>query len=138
MAATLLGAYVELFQASAALTAAATGGIWVGQIPETIVLPFVCLVHGGEVPNWTFERDYVEDGQVQFLCYALTCEAAESLATLVKAAFDWQQLTIANALSIQVERVNYLVQPEDQFRSPSGEIVYRAMVEYHSRVRKQY
>jgi hypothetical protein len=135
---TLLGGLVAHFQGDTALTAAATGGIWVSQVPEGVQLPFVCLLHGGEVPDWTFERDYVEDGEVQFLCYALGCAAAENIATLLKAAFDWTNLTITNAISIQVERTNYQVSVTDLFRSPSGEIVYEAAVSYHTRLKKTY
>jgi hypothetical protein len=135
---TLLGAIVNQFNASGALMAAVPSGIWVSQVPETLPLPFVVLIHGGEVPDWTFERDYLEDGQVQFLCYALGCAAAENIATLLKTAFDWQSLMITNATSIQVERTNYLVSATDLFRAPSGEIVYEAMVEFHTRVKKTY
>jgi Protein of unknown function (DUF3168) len=135
---TLLGALVAHFQADASLTAAVSGGIWVSQIPEGVQLPFVCLLHGGEVPDWTFERDYVEDGQVQFVAYALGCANAESIATLIKAAFDWTDLTIANAISIQVERTNYQVSVTDLFRAPSGEIVYQAATDYHTRIKKVY
>jgi uncharacterized protein DUF3168 len=138
VATTLLGAIVERFTADFDLNAAVPSGIWVSQIPEGKTLPFVCLIHGGEVPDWTFEREYVEEGRVQFLCYAKGCAAAEAIATLIKTAFDWQTVTITGAASIKVERVNYQVSSTELFRAPDGEIVYEALVEYIFWVRKTY
>jgi hypothetical protein len=138
MATTLLGAIVEKFSADFDLTASVPSGIWVSQVPEGKALPFVALIHGGEVPDWTFEREYVEEGSVQFLCYAQGCAAAEAIATLVKTAFDWGTLTITGAVSIQLERTNYQVSSTELARSPTGEIVYEAMVEYRTIVRKTY
>ena len=144
MATTLLGILVDRFDDVPALVAAVPTGIYVSQIPETKPLPYVVLVHGGEVPDWNFQNEYVEEGRVQFYCYALTCQAVEEIATLVKSAYDWEEGSLvvtggdAVARAISLERTNYLVSITDLFRAPSGEVVYEALVEYQTRIRRTY
>jgi hypothetical protein len=137
---TLLGSLTARFEADATLASLVPSGVWVSQVPEGTPLPFVVILHGGEVPEWYTERDYVEQGTVQFLCYAKGCAAAEAVATAVKDAFDWQPLTITghNAASIEVRRTNYTVSATDMHRAADGEIVYEAAVEYQTLIRKTY
>lgn len=140
---TILGALVARFEDDgllAGLVGLTTAGqvkVFVGQEPEDDDLPFVVLVHQGEVPEWSFESAYTEVGKVQFACMAKGCANAEEIALRVKAVFDWCQasLTIVNATVVRVMRTNYQVTAEEM-KAPDGSIVYQAMVEYETEVKR--
>src|SRR4051812_17130945 len=107
VATTLCGALTAQFDATGALTTLVPSGLWVAPVPEQSAggpaLPYVALQHMGEVPEFTMERAYVETGKVAFACLAVGLEAAEAVATALKAAFDWCSLPIFGAGSVSCE-----------------------------------
>ncbi len=130
MATTLLGALVERFDRSS-LVSTVSGGLYVAEYPENTNIPFVVLVHQGEVPECTFEKAYTESGAVQFHCFAQGLAAAESIASGVKDLYDWCVLDITGARNVSVRRVNYLVTLE-QLKSATGDLVFDARVDYRT------
>ncbi len=148
---TTLGAIVGLFDSDATLTAdvAGTGGLWVGGIPEDKnSLPLVCLVQHGEVPEWNFEAQVVEDrGNFDLIVYAKGLAAAELIAAHIKAVFDpkstWRPqadvgdfvhlraLEGSTATNAWIERQDYRVKLVE-YRAADSTWVYEVTLPYKS------
>jgi hypothetical protein len=129
MATTVCGALVDLWNADGTLPQLVPSGLWVGQVPELLALPYVCALHQGEVPQWATDTFYLEETKVAFHCLAETAAKAEAIQLAVKALYDWNVLMIDNATTVSVRRTNYRLTAEAT-RAPDAEIVYRGVVEY--------
>ena len=143
VATTLLGALTAQFNTSGTLSGLVPSGLWVAPVPEQSAggpaLPYVALIHQGEKPTYTFERQYIEEGNVTLACIAVGVAGAEAIATAVKAAFDQVVLPIAgSAQGVSCRRVDYRVEAELGTRGPDGDQVYRAAVSYFTRVVNTY
>ncbi len=152
-AATLLGALTALFDADSVLTAdtAATGGLWVGGIPEDrVALPAVALLHHDEVPDWTLDSTTVqEEGSFSFVVYAQTLAVAEALAADLKAVYDpssrpraanqprnaFVKLSITNGVTAFIRRKGYQVQLVE-YRAADSTWVYEVTMPYHAYVQR--
>lgn len=138
MATTLLGALADRFDGYGGLTAlVGSSGLYVGQEPEGVALPFVVVTHQGEVPEWTTEKAYTTIATVQFNCYAKGCAAVEAIALQVKGCFDWCQanLNINGATPIRMTRTMYVLAAE-AVRASDGALVYRAQLDYEVEVNR--
>jgi hypothetical protein len=145
---TMLGAIITRFNASATLAADVTasgGKLWLFEIPEDKLknLPFVTLWHEGEVPDYTFEDAYTEDGQIRFEVYAEGAAAAELIATHIKTAFDLPDTgACRSAMPLDgtdyfesCTRANYLVTNTKE-RTATGGKVFQADVVYKTVVKR--
>lgn len=137
MAKTVLGAVVELIDANdAALGIDDSGGTWVGEVPENKPLPLVGIIHGGEVPEWTFERPYIETTTLELHAFAVGLAAAEGLALALKSLLDWTpNLAVTAAHVIRCRRVSYAVRLAD-FRDKAGALVFEAISTYEIDIRR--
>ncbi len=143
---TTLGSIAALFAGDATLTAdfVASGGLWVGGIPEErATLPCCALLDFHEVPGWTFEGGIRQDeGEFKLLVYAKLLAAAEALATDIMAVFDpstspkagqvsgaFVQLSITGATSAWLERTDYRVALV-QYRADDSTWVYEITMPY--------
>lgn len=89
-----------LFNANAALTVdfAATGGLWIGELPEDKKsFPICVLVQVREVPEWNTENQVVaQKGEFEFHVFqANDLPSAESLAADIMNVFDPTSTTAA-------------------------------------------
>ena len=140
---TVLGAIVARFDASGAYAdIASSGGLWVDQVPEQKALPFVILVHEGEVPEWTMEDAYTEEVNFRFEVFAVGLAAAESIATKIKAAFDLPgqaqaaaAFSITNAAVFSCQRTSYHVAAVGELEATSQQ-VYQCTLNYKLWVKK--
>lgn len=144
MALTTLGSIIERFAGSlAAADCVASGGLWVGQIPEGYSdqsLPFIALARFREVPEWTFEKKYREAADFDFEIYNTLAEA-EATAVKVKEAFDlpseemivpaWPP--IANKSAFACFRLNYAVEVVGE-RTSTNEPIFMCKLSYQLQV----
>ncbi len=145
---TTLGALVALFDGDPTLSAdvAGTGGLWVGGIPEDKnSLPLVCLVQHGEVPEWNFEAQVVEEtGRFDLVVYAKGLAAAELIAQHIKAVFDpssqmrpqanagdFVHPPLAGVTNAWIERQDYRVKLVE-YRAADSAWVYEVTLPYKS------
>lgn len=139
---TILGEVEARFRSDVALaglmTVGATANPWMGEIPEGTLLPCCLIRHLGEIPDFhtkaSGERPVLEKMRLQFLAYAVGAGAAEAIALAVKRRFDFCEaaLNVTAATVIAFVRRNYELTANDQFRSPSGDLVFEANVEYEA------
>jgi hypothetical protein len=143
---TMLGAIVTRFNSGfAAIDTAASGGLWLGEIPETALktYPFVVLWHEGEVPEYTFQDEYTEEGQIRFEVYGVGAAAVEAIATRIKSAFDLPDTGSCRAAMpldgndyfVACGRVNYLVTNTKE-RTATGGKVFQADIVYKTIVKR--
>lgn len=154
---TLLQAVVALLDGSAVFAdLAASGGFWLGGIPEEkTALPFGAIVHGGEVPQWNTEGGVVQElGSFSLHVFAGgtsqagAAASAEALAADIKAVLDpsstpapgqtsgdFVQLPLETATSAWIERQNYFVRLSE-FRAQDGTWVYEVEMPYKAEVAK--
>src|SRR5215468_7954626 len=91
MAATVLGALVELFDGDAVLTDdfAGAGGLWVGGVPEDrLALPQCVLLDYDQVPDQFWPNVRTERATFRFVVYAAELAAAEALAADLLGLYD--------------------------------------------------
>ncbi len=141
---TLLQAIQARLDASpvfAALTA--SGGVWVGGVPEDLtILPFVAIVHRGEVPM--FDQgvgEISEEGHFDLIVTGRQpLSAVEALAAQVTALFDPDvkkkpvglvELTIQGAAVATVRRLDYRVERLKE-RAADSAYVYQVTLPYQS------
>lgn len=134
MATTLLAGITRKFDTSS-ITATVSSGLYVGTYPENTSLPFVVLLHLGEVPEWSMESVYTEISRVQFHCFAVGLANCETIASTLKSTFDWCDLQINDATTISCKRTGYFIAADEQ-RSSQADLVYRAQVDYTIEVRR--
>ncbi len=143
---TTLGAIVALFTANSTLTAdfAATGGLWVGGIPEErAALPAVALMDFHEAPDWTLDDTTVIDtGEFSLIVYAVDLAAAETLATHVKTVYDpvsgggFKTLSITNGVTAFLKRTDYSVKLVE-YRAADSSWVYEITMPFHTYVQRR-
>ena len=71
-AATITQTVLAKFVAATLTDFDASLGLWLGEIPEDLSLPVIGFVHGGERPEYTFEREYIDTGSFTFTIFAET------------------------------------------------------------------
>jgi hypothetical protein len=143
---TLLGAVEALIDASAVGKALkASGGLWLGGVPEDLaVLPFLAIVHHGEVPTFDPAGGLVEEvGHFDLVVTGRQpLGAVEALAGQVKALFDpnpgatpggFVELQVAYAAVAWAYRLDYQVERLRQ-RAADGAYVYQVTMPYESHV----
>lgn len=85
---TIAGAVVKRWDTEGTTDFAASGGMWLAEIPQNKPLPFLVLLHGGERTEDTTEDDYEEMGTLSLKVFAVPVATAEALAIHVKRVFD--------------------------------------------------
>lgn len=80
------------------------------QAPEDAVYPYGVFSLISDVPDWTFTEN-TENILIQFNLFSNTVDAIEvcALFTLLKTAFDFYDLTIANYETISMVRENSIL-----------------------------
>ena len=138
---SLIGAIVARWDQSIPDTLA-SGGLWPCQIPDDKTsLPFAVLWHEGEVPEWTTQDAYTEDGQVRFEVYSATLADAESIAARIKDTFDFPgnagpYFSFSDGSQmISMTRVNYLVSLSE-YRTAQAKVVYQVDLLYKTQLRR--
>lgn len=137
LAMTILGAIQARFSSFPALAAAFPGGLWTGEVAETVQLPYAYarLPRGGY--TWTVTRHYLERASLWVYVYALDAAQAESAASQFRGAFDWQRIAFDDgSLWAKVEPRAYAVRA-DVGRWRDGRLVYRAVLQYDVWVNRQ-
>lgn len=78
--------------------------------PEDAVFPYGVFSLISDVPDWTFSEN-LENCLVQFNLFSNTVDATEicALFTLLKTAFDFFDLTIANYETVSLTRANSIL-----------------------------
>lgn len=124
MSITITQSVAAKFVASGNTDFSGSQGIWFGRIPAKastnlpdIELPFLGFTHGGETPEYTFEKAYQDKGTFSFSIYAITVAETERLALIILAIFDAfiknpRALDFTNGYCIEWERTRYLVDIE--------------------------
>ncbi len=114
MARTITQSVVAKFAASGNSDFTGSQGIWFGQIPANLDLPFFGFVHNGETPRYSTEKGYTDSGSFLFSIYAEGVEATENLALNVLNIYDafitdWTQLNFTGGRVAEWARTRYLV-----------------------------
>ncbi len=143
---TLLQAIQARLDASPVFAAlAASGGVWVGGVPEDLTtLPFVAIIHRGEVPTFDPAAGLVETvGHFDLVVTGRQpLSDVEALAAQVLALFDptpattpggFVELTIQGAAVAWVFRTDYRVERLKE-RAADSAYVYQVMLPYESHV----
>ena len=141
---TTLAGIVALFSGDPVLTNdfAATGGLWVGGVPEEKTdLPICALLNFHEVPEWNFESaTVVEVGSFDFVIYGVGLATAEGLANDLKKAFDpglsqpgFAALPLLGSTSNWLERQDYKVRLVE-YRAADSTWVYEITMSYKTTV----
>lgn len=92
-------------------------GMWFGQIPANLELPFFGFVHNGEAPKYTTEKGYKDLGSFLFSIYAEGVAETERLALIVLGIFDafitnWTALNFTGGKCSEWQRARYIVSLE--------------------------
>lgn len=132
---SVYGAIVNAFSGNSTLTALLPGGMYTGQIPETVALPFVAILPGDTSVTWMTGTTYIEEVALDLVVFAQTAAAAETAAFAVNKALQFVTLAFTNAVCIAVYRTGY--RPEAELlRAPNGEIVYSVHSSYQVYVQR--
>lgn len=75
--------------------AALPGGLWTGDVPEGLAMPYGVLSEGDTQFEWTFEDSYWEKGTVDIVVYAVGDAAVVEALRQFELAFDWEELDFA-------------------------------------------
>lgn len=114
MPATITQSVLAKF-ATAGLTAFdGSQGLWFGELPQNLDLPFIAFVHGGERPDYMTEKEYLDKGTFTFTIFAEGVAEVERLALLFLAVFDGfvkspRGLDFSGGAVIEWDRTQYLV-----------------------------
>lgn len=114
MASTITQSVLAQYEASGNTDFSGSQGLWFGQIPANLVLPFFGFVHNGETPEFTFEREYLEKGSFTFSVYAEGVAETERLALIVLGIYDsfikhWNRLDFIGGTCVEWDRTRYIV-----------------------------
>lgn len=138
--ATLSGMLVSLFNINPAIIAVVPAGLWYGQVPEYVELPFAGLVIPTTNPNWTFEESYWDDAVAQIFIFDRGAAQVDAEATVIQNYFDLIKPPLSfpgsTAILMGMFRTNSETAVEEA-RARDGEIVYHAMLEYHCYVSRR-
>ena len=140
-AATITQRIVEKFVASGNTDFSGSQGIWFGQIPANLELPFLGFVHNGETPEYYTEKEYADSGSFLFSIYAETVAETERLALIVLAIYDafiknWNALDFTGATCTAWARTRYQIFFEP-IEDVEAKYVGRADITYEYTTMKQ-
>ena len=95
--------------AAVSLSASLTG-LWNTQAPQDVVFPYGVFQLISDVPDWTFTEDF-EDILFQFNLFSDSSDPVEicALYELLKTAFDFLELSIANYETVSMIRENAIL-----------------------------
>lgn len=96
--------------AAVPLVSSLTGGLWNTQAPQDAVFPYGVFQLISDVPDWTFSEN-LENILLQFNLFSDTSDPVEicNLYELLKTAFDFHELTIANYETVSMIRENAIL-----------------------------
>lgn len=122
---------------SPALSAALSGGMWTGEVPEGTEPPYAWLELSEIVfaPNMKDEGQY---GRIAVHLYAVGADAADRLAWLFNSWFAYQTLEFADPEStkcIAMLPIRYRLVCE-MLRHRSGQLIWRAVLNYQILLQK--
>ena len=102
--------------AAASLSASLTG-LWNTQAPQDVVFPYGVFQLISDVPDWTFSEN-IEDILLQFNLFSDTSDPVEicDLFELLKTAFDFLELSIANYETVSMIRENAILTRDDYWQ----------------------
>ena len=91
--------------AAVPLATSLTGGLWNTQAPQETAFPYGVFQLISDVPDWTFSENF-EDILLQFNLFSDTSDPVQicALYELLKTAFDFLELTIANYQTVSMIR----------------------------------
>ncbi len=112
-ATTILQSLVAAFEDSGNTDFSGSLGLWFGEVPQQLELPFLAFVSGGERPQFTTEQEYLDSGTVTFSIFAEGIAETERLALIVLAIYDpfiknWNGLDFTGGIVSEWERVSYM------------------------------
>ena len=95
--------------AAVSLSASLTG-LWNTQAPQDVVFPYGVFQLISDVPDWTFSEN-IEDILLQFNLFSEKSDPVEicDLFELLKTAFDFLDLSIANYETVSMIRENAIL-----------------------------
>jgi hypothetical protein len=142
-----------VFNTQGTLKTKLPGGLYTGQVPEGVALPFAVIMPGDTEVTWQSGQSYLEAVSLDLMVFAQTAATAEDAALALNKAFQFVLLTFndtvaaygtkpvvggLDALGNQagaVYRTGY--RPEAELlRAPNGEIVYGVTSSYRIHVRR--
>jgi hypothetical protein len=85
--------------------------------------------------EWTTEAAYAEIATVAIHCWALGAAAAEDVAALLHAAFDWKPLPFVSTTSIYCRPLDYRVS-NSFVRYQAGDVLYDVESSYEVAVNR--
>ena len=117
-ATTITQSVLAQFVASGNTDFVGSQGMWFGQIPANLNLPFFGFVHNGETPKYTTEKAYKDSGTFLFSIYAEGVAEVERLALIVLGIFDafitnWPGLNFTGGKCAEWARTRYIVSLEE-------------------------
>ncbi len=117
MATTILQSLVAVFAASGNADFVGSQGLWFGEVPQQLELPFLGLVHGGESPEYTFEGQYADSGTFTFSVFAEGVAETERLALVVLRIYDafvknWNGLNFSGGVVTDWAKTRYTISLE--------------------------
>ena len=106
---TDLFAAIMIRYAAVSLSSSLTG-LWNTQAPQDVVFPYGVFQLISDVPDWTFTEDF-EDILFQFNLFSDSSDPVEicALYELLKTAFDFLELSIANYETVSMIRENAIL-----------------------------
>lgn len=115
-------------------------GLWFGEVPQQLVLPFAGFVHNGERSEYTTEREYFDKGSFTFTIFAEGVAEVERLALLVLAVYDLfvkspRLLDFTNGKVIEWDRTSYIVAMEPVADKNAARVA-RVDIQYAYRTQK--
>lgn len=107
---TDLFAAIMVRYAAVPLKDSLTGGLWNTEAPQETAFPYGVFALISDVPDWTFSEN-LENILLQFNLFSDTSDPVEicALFELLKTAFDFHELTIANYETVSMIRENAIL-----------------------------
>lgn len=101
---------IYTYYLTTSLSSSLTGGLHNTEAKEDVSFPYGTFSIVSIVPDWTFDEN-LEDCLIQFNLFSNTVDATEvcSLFELLKTAFDFYDLTIANYETVSLVRENAIL-----------------------------
>lgn len=141
MAISITQAVLAKFVASGNTDFSAASGMWFAEMPETLTLPFVGFVMGGEQTEYHTEDRYVDSGTMTFTVFAEGVAETERLAKVVMAIYDAcvvnpnAAFTITGETCFLWQKTDYRIDTAT-FRNAAGSLVGEATFSYRYGVAK--
>jgi len=113
--------------AAVPLSASLTGGLWNTQAPQDVVFPYGVFQLISDVPDWTFGENF-ENVLIQFNLFSDTSDPMQicALFELLKTAFDFLELSVANYETVSMIRENAILTCNDYWQY---NVTYRIMLQ---------